>query len=104
MDVKPNGLLGACIALVGIFTAGLLLVSGVLPFWAGLRETPPAQAALAGVNTSVVGVLGATLYSAVQRPSDFSIALAAFLLLVRWRMSPWNVVLQVAIRSMFLPI
>ncbi|MEM9736788.1 MAG: chromate efflux transporter, partial [Pseudomonadota bacterium] len=57
-----GGLTGAAIALAAIFFPGFLLLIGVLPFWTRLRAAPRAQAALAGANAAVVGVLGAALY------------------------------------------
>jgi chromate transporter len=49
----------------------------------------------------VVGILGAALYnpvwtSAVLTPRDFALALAGFLLLAVWKLSPWIVVLLLA--------
>jgi len=107
LNVRPNGIEGACLALFSIFLPGLLLVSGILPFWAHLRRRNLARAAIAGVNASVVGVLGAALYkpvwiSAILRPVDLVIALIAFLLLVQWRVHPWKVVLATAAVSVLL--
>jgi chromate transporter len=56
------------------------------------------RAALSGVNAAVVGLLLAALYtpvwtSAIFRPADFAIGLAAFLLLTMWRAPPWLVVI-----------
>jgi len=107
LNVSPNGILGACLALASIFLPGLLLVTGILPFWARLRERQFVRAALAGVNASVVGVLGAALYkpvwvSTILRPLDLAVALAAFVLLVQWRVHPWKVVLLTAVVSAFL--
>ena len=70
---------------------------GTLPFWDALRRRRRAQAALRGVNAAVVGVLAAALYnpvwtSAVQRPPDFALALAGFVLLTVWRAPPVAVV------------
>jgi len=101
LNVAPNGMEGACLALLSIFLPGLLLVSGILPFWAHLRGRNLVRAAIAGVNASVVGVLGAALYrpvwiSAILRPVDLVIALIAFLLLVHWRVHPWKVVVATA--------
>jgi chromate transporter len=50
-----------------------------------------------GTNAAVVGILGAALYnpvwtSAVATPRDFALALAGFLLLTVWKLSPWIVV------------
>ena len=92
---------GALIALLAIFTPGMLALMGTLPFWHGLRARPAARAAMAGVNAAVVGLLGAALYnpvwtSAVNSPIDFAIVAAAFVLLVAWRAPPLLVVLASA--------
>jgi chromate transporter len=94
---SPNGVVGAIIALVAIFLPGLLLVSGLLPFWDTFRRRPNAQAAMRGTNAAVVGILGAALYnpvwtSAVTGPADFAIAAAGFVLLTVWRLPPLAVV------------
>lgn len=97
--VEPgsNGILGAAIALLGIFLPGMLLLMGVLPFWDGLRHYDGARAAMAGTNAAVVGILGSALYhpvwtSAVASLSDFAVALTAFILLTAWKAPPWLVV------------
>jgi len=97
----PNGVVGAAIALVGIFLPGLLLMYGMLPFWDGFRKQPLAQALLRGVNAAVVGILLAALYnpiftSSVKAPVDFAIALAAFAALVLWKAPAWVVVAATA--------
>ena len=102
MGPVPNGMAGAMIALVAIFTPGLLLLVGVLPFWDRFRKRPFAQAAMRGANAAVVGILGSALYnpvwtSAILSPYDFALALAGFLLLVVWRAPPWIVVLVMAL-------
>ena len=91
-------LASAVVALIAIFLPGLLLVTGVLPFWEAVRRREDAQAAMRGANAAVVGVLGAALYnpvwtSAVQTPADFALALAGFLGLTMWKLPPWGVVL-----------
>lgn len=101
MRPEPNGLVGAAIALAGIFLPGLLLVVGALPFWDDFRARRMAQAAMRGANAAVVGVLGAALYdpvwtSAVLNPQDFALALLGFLLLTIWQAPPWSVVLGLA--------
>jgi chromate transporter len=95
---SPNGIMGAAIALVAIFLPGLLLVTGMLPFWDSLRRRPTAQAAMRGANASVVGILAAALYdpvwiSAVGSPRDFAVAVTGFILLTMWKAPPWAVVL-----------
>ena len=97
MAPPPNGPAGAALCLVAIFLPGLLLVAGSLPFWNAFRARPQAQAALRGTNAAVVGILGAALYtpvwtSAITRPADFGLALAAFVLLTVWKAPPWIVV------------
>ncbi len=87
----------AALALVAIFLPGLLLLIGVLPFWAALRSWPRARSAMRGTNAAVVGLLGAALYDpvwvgAVHRPADVALALLGFMLLVVWRAAPLLVV------------
>lgn len=102
MGPGANGIAGAVIALLAIFTPGLLLLVGVLPFWDRFRKRPFAQAAMRGANAAVVGILGSALYnpvwtSAILSPYDFALALAGFLLLAVWRAPPWIVVLVMAL-------
>jgi len=94
----PGGLRDAAVAVAAIFLPGLLLVAGTLPWWRALRDRPRAAAAVAGAGAAVVGVLAAALYDPVWRTGvndarDFAWALAAFLLLARWRLAPWKLVL-----------
>ncbi len=98
MIPAPNGLAGALIATIGIFLPGLLLVYGMLPFWSQIRTGVRAQAAMAGTNAAVVGLLGAALYhpvwtGAIFSPFDFLLALTGFLLGVVWKVPPFLVVL-----------
>jgi chromate transporter len=101
MGPAPSGLAGAAIALIALLLPGMLLVYGTLPFWDAMRTRSAAQAAMRGTNAAVVGILGAALYnpvwtSAVQTPRDFALALAGFLLLTVWKLSPWIVVVLLA--------
>ena len=93
-----TGWVGAGLCLVAIFLPGLLLVVGVLPFWASLGRGVLMRASLRGVNAAVVGVLLGALYDPVWTkgiggPVDFALALVAFALLVIWKAPPWLVVL-----------
>ncbi|KAB0648550.1 chromate efflux transporter [Burkholderia diffusa] len=97
----PNGWLGGMIALVSIFAPSFLLVAGTAPFWERLRRSTRMQAALAGVNAAVVGLLLAALYhpvwsNTIVSPRDFAAALVAFVALVFWRVPPWAVVIASA--------
>jgi chromate transporter len=79
-----------------------LLTIGVLPFWDDLRRFRLVRSALVGVNAAVVGLLLAALYhpvwtSAIKAPADFGLGLAAFALLVFWKVPPWLVVVLSAL-------
>jgi chromate transporter len=98
MAPPPHGWLGATICLVAIFLPSFLLVFGVMPFWATLRQRPAMRSALQGVNAAVVGILLSALYnpvftSAIRSASDLAIALTGFLLLVVWKLPSWAVLL-----------
>ncbi|MFO0759193.1 MAG: chromate efflux transporter [Byssovorax sp.] len=92
-----NGVL----CLVAIFLPAWLLIGGTLPFWHRIREKRWAQAALAGANASVVGVLLAALYTpvfteSVRTSRDVVAALLAFGLLEQWKAPSWAVVIAMA--------
>jgi len=98
MKTPPNGWLGAVICLIAIFLPGLLLLVGMLPFWDNFRRLAKAQAAMRGVNASVVGLLGAALYSplwtsTIHGISDFALAFISFMLLTIWKIPSWIVVI-----------
>ncbi|HEY0882780.1 MAG TPA: chromate transporter, partial [Archangium sp.] len=88
--------------LLAIFLPAWLLIGGALPFWHRLRAKRWAQAALAGANAAVVGVLLAALYNpvfteGVRNARDVGAALLAFGLLEQWKTPPWLVVLSMAV-------
>ncbi|MHB1060140.1 MAG: chromate efflux transporter [Rhodanobacter sp.] len=98
MQPEPRGWLGAMICLVAIFAPSFLLIVAALPFWESLRRLRPVRKALLGINAAVVGLLLAALYdpvwtSAIHAPGDFALAIAAFTLLVFWKVPPWLVVI-----------
>ncbi|MCK6416701.1 MAG: chromate efflux transporter [Giesbergeria sp.] len=97
LQMGPQGVWGALVCLLAIFAPSFLLVAGALPFWEGLRAQPRMQAALAGINAAVVGLLVAALYqpvwtSAIHTPQDFALALLAGVALMAWKLPPWLVV------------
>ena len=101
MNTAPSGWLGGLLCLVAVFIPSFLLVFGALPFWEQLRRSRHTQAALAGINAAVVGLLLAALYqpvwtSAIRGPSDFGLALIALVALIFWKLPPWLVVLASA--------
>lgn len=98
MNDGAASLLSAGLCLAAVFVPSFLLVFGVMPFWEQLRANSRVQAALAGVNAAVVGLLLAALYdpvwtSAIFGPGDFTLALIALVALMVWKLPPWLVVL-----------
>ena len=102
MEVPPAGWTGGLICLAAIFVPSFLLVIGTLPYWNALRRLESARRAMLGVNAAVVGLLLAALYDpvwtgGVRSAGDFVLALAAFALLVSWKLPPWLVVILGAV-------
>ena len=86
------------LCLLAIFLPSFLLVLGVLPFWSRLRGQRGVQAALAGVNAAVVGLLLAALYdplwtTAVRDWRDVAWVIAGVAALMWAKLPPWLVVL-----------
>lgn len=84
-------------ALLGLFLPGLLIAPAGLSVWNWLGHHAAARGALAGINASVVGILGAALYtpiwsSTIASAKDMAIAALAFFLLERWRAPPIAIV------------
>ncbi len=93
----PGGILGAGVALAGIFLPSFLLVFGTLPFWDRLRRSPGFRRALAGTNAVVVGILVAAFWDpiwtgAVRGPVDLAVAGTGLALLLTRRVPPIVVV------------
>lgn len=89
--------IGGLLALLAVFAPGVLLVFGILPYWERLRQQQRLQAALAGVNAAVVGLLLAALYNPVFTTGIKSLAdalLALLTLFALWRLQ-WPVWLLV---------
>jgi chromate transporter len=102
MTGAPSGWSGGLLCLSAVFAPSFLLVFGALPFWARVRQDARMQAALAGVNAAVVGLLLAALYdpvwtSAIRDARHLAVALVAFVALVFWRLPPWLVVAATAL-------
>ncbi len=86
-------LLWALDALLAIFLPGLLLAVAGLSLRGRIADSNMANAALAGINAAVVGLLAAALYdpvwvSAVRWALDVLIILIAFVLLQRFKAPP----------------
>ena len=107
MTAAPSGWSGGILCLLAIFAPSFLLIAGVLPFWEQVRRNSSAQAALAGINAAVVGLLLAALYdpvwtSAIHRPADFVLAMLAFAALMVWKLPPWLVIAGGSIAGLLL--
>lgn len=101
MQSAPTGWGGGLLALAAIFTPACLLIAGALPFWESLRGRPGVRAALMGINAAVVGLLLAALWnpvitSGIRGVGDALLAMAALVALMRWKWSPWVVVVACA--------
>lgn len=97
MTVGPSGITGGLLCLLAIFTPSFLLVMGAMPFWEAMRRNRRMQAALAGINAAVVGLLVAAFYqpvwtSAIHTYLDLLLAAIAFGALVFIKAPPWLVV------------
>lgn len=107
MRPGPEAWLFGLWCLLAIFLPAWLLIGGALPFWSRLRAQRWAQAALAGANAAVVGVLLAALYDpiiteGVHGPRDVGAALLAFGALEHGKAPPWSVVLSLAVLGSWL--
>ena len=102
MQAPPAGWLGGLVCLAAIFVPSFLLVVGALPYWDALCRLEAVGRAMLGINAAVVGLLLAALYDpvwtgGVRSAGDFVLALAAFALLVSWKLPPWLVVVLGAV-------
>ncbi|AJQ95018.1 chromate efflux transporter [Gynuella sunshinyii] len=93
MPTSYHSTVTAGFALLAIFLPGLLLVAAALPTWQLFSRNALAASAIAGINASVVGLLGAALYdpvfvTSVTSAQDFAICIIAFGLLRIWHLSP----------------
>ncbi|RTE86691.1 MULTISPECIES: chromate efflux transporter [Gammaproteobacteria] len=98
LGASINGWAGALLCLVAMFLSSFLLVFGALPFWQTLRTNTTMQASLSAVNAAVVGLLLAAFYnpvwtSSITNAQSLALALAAFIALKYWKLSPWLLVL-----------
>jgi len=101
--VRPlGGVVGALVALAGIFLPSFLLLAAVVPLWSALRQIPHAAKTLAGLNAAVVGLLAAVFVDPIattlgRDPVGIAIALLALAALGWARLPAWLVVAAAAI-------
>ena len=104
IKLSEGALAGSLIALAAIFLPGLLLAAWGASMWARVAGMHTAQAALAGTNAAVVGVLASALYApvwttAVRGPLDVAAVLLGFVLLQWCRVPPILVVVLYVVLS-----
>ena len=88
----PQRTLWAACSLVAIFLPGLLLALAAQPLWDRAARASRLRGAVAGVNSAVVGILGAALWSPVITTAigglpDVVLACGGFILL-QWKRIP----------------
>lgn len=54
-----QGVPGALMAYCGLFAPGVILIFGMVPFWARLRHNATFKAILKGLNATAIGLVGA---------------------------------------------
>jgi chromate transporter len=54
-----QGIAGGLVAWLGMFGPGTILIFGVVPFWARLRQLKWFKSVLNGVNAAAIGFIGA---------------------------------------------
>ena len=99
MRPEPNGVLGAMLCLFAIFLPAGLLTVDVLPLWGAMRSAVGASrrpADAAGLSDLLAALYTPVATSAIVKPTDFALALAAFAGLAIWKLPPWLVVLLTA--------
>jgi len=108
LEVAPNGIGGAAVALIAIFLPSFLLVIAAFPYWDRLRRSSALRGAMAGANAAVIGLLIAALYrplwtSSVGSAVDVALIGVAFLALAWQRVPPWLVVALLAVLGQLMP-
>ncbi|KAG7365814.1 chromate transporter [Nitzschia inconspicua] len=82
-----KGVPGGLIAFIGLFGPGVILIFGIVPFWARLRHNQNFKALLKGLNSTAIGFVGAACVilweSAIRTSADamvfsFAITLAVY--------------------------
>ncbi|KAG7352027.1 chromate transporter [Nitzschia inconspicua] len=82
-----KGVPGALMAFIGLFGPGVILIFGIVPFWARLRHNQNFKALLKGLNSTAIGLVGAACVilweSAIRTSADamvfsFAITLAVY--------------------------
>lgn len=98
-----DGWFGAVLATIAIFLPAFLLMIGAMPFWMELSRNRHARSAIQGINAAVIGILAAAFVKPIAMESirswfDAIAAILLFLLLIRWKIKPyWLVIIGLLI-------
>lgn len=100
-------LITATVAVVFMFLPGFLLISAILPLWNNFSKISMAPRILAGVNASIVGLLGAALYnpiysSSIVSPTDIAVVILGFIALHVWKISSLFIVMGTVFTSLLI--
>ncbi|ATP41283.1 ChrA protein [Solibacillus sp. R5-41] len=88
----------AILATVAIFLPAFLLIVGAYPFWSSISSHQALRGAVAGMNVAVIGILIAAFISPIITSTIYDVmdafwAIVLFVLLVKFKIKPWNIVL-----------
>jgi chromate transporter len=76
-----DGVRGACLAALGLFGPGIVLLLGLLPFWERVRRWAQFRVFLAGVNAAATGLIVAGVWMLLHKsligPLAYSLAIIA---------------------------
>lgn len=91
-----KGVPGALVAFLGLFGPGVMLIFGMVPFWARLRHVKWFKSSLNGVNAAAIGLVGAACVilweGAVTTFADAMVFMLALCLAVVYGIgAPWVV-------------
>ena len=91
-----QGVAGGLVAYVGLFGPGVILIFGIVPFWARLRHVKWFKSMLNGVNATAIGLVGAACVilweGAVATAADAMVFVLAGTLAIVYNIgAPWVV-------------
>lgn len=98
---------GGLVATIAIFLPAFLLILGVFPFWAKMRQYKKIRGVFIAVNAAVVGILISAFYDPIWTSSilsslDFVFAAILYSMLVFWKLPPWAIVFTGALGGLLL--
>lgn len=97
---------GAALATTGLFSPGIMLLLGVLPFWEKIRRMKGVRNFISGVNSAAAGLIVAGVWMLLKRtmagPASFAMAVsAAISMLVYGVQAPVAIVMHGLVGAIF---